>query len=358
MSTGLEQQAWQPAPSSQPTAEQQQVVSPAPVASQESVPSFGDYLAQQQATQPEPQTQTQGDGVSPPQPPVVDQAAQPEDPDGLRDTLRTMGYGTLADRYQTDEEALRGLVEAQSMVGRRNEEAAQWRAVQPYLQQIIAQRQEPAQAAQPQKPGAWDAPAYDPIWITQVRRGEDGKLEGPAEAIQGLERWRSWADRRGIDLLRDPEKTLGPVIEQIADRIAQQRIQQQFGNYQTQTETEQFIRDNSQWLFAGGNPQSGQLTPVGQQYAQYYLAATQQGAQHKFADDYAKRAVEADYNRSQVQQLTQRRVPAPTAKPNAGLMQQTPQVQAPSADNPEGLVKDDESLSSALRRFFGMGDAA
>lgn len=230
----------------------------------------------------------------------------------VRDTLRNYGLD-LSGQFQDDHSVLQHL----AGVYRQNQEMqqmAQYGHV--YLQHadkfqaFLAQQQAEAQKTQQQANQWWKAPEYDPSWNAKLTRDHTtGEIKAVAGADPGLvNKYLAWVDhQRGFldRFSQDPVKAIQPGIEQLIDQRAQQLIQQHLGGYREQTQAQQLVQSNAEWLHernAQGqvvrNPQTGQpqLSEWGQRYGRYVQQAEGFGlrsvqAQH----DYAVGLVQRDY---------------------------------------------------------------
>lgn len=183
-----------------------------------------------------------------------------------------------------------------------------------YLRQ---QQEQARQQQQPAPPSWWKAPEFKPEWRDAVERDEQGNYrvkqgyapDTLAKLQEGLSHQRTFLDKFSFD----PIGTIKPGIEQVVKEVAQQMIQQNFGQYQEQQTAHQ-IADSNPWIFQRdaqgrkvmspeGRPS---LTPEGQRYAHYIGMAEQQGIRDvQSQDTFARSMVERDLLRAQLQQAGQ-----------------------------------------------------
>lgn len=243
--------------------------------------------------------------VAPPSPPSDAAQAPTSDFVSIRDAAK--GYGLDLSSFEDDESALRHLA-GEIQRGQQAQQLAQYGQV--YLQHASdfeRWQQERAKVKQTPEPKWWSPPEYNPGWEQFLARDAEGNLVpkpgAPPDLLQKVTAYhqyrRDFADR----LLSDPEKTLEPLITQVATKIAQQHVNQNLGQYQDQVSARNFVEQNSSWLFQSGpdgrrlTDQRGQavLTPLGSRFRDYVVEAEQVGIHGIDAQQsYARRMVLLD----------------------------------------------------------------
>jgi hypothetical protein len=165
---------------------------------------------------------------------------------------------------------------------------------------------QPAPAPQPQAPAnPFGVPKFDLRNLSLIQRGEDGRYQvdpyAPPGLLQEAQAYQEKLAQATHGFFTEPEKYLEPIVRRIAEAVAQQTHQQQFGQVQQQQFAQQTLRENADWLFekdAAGNVvqefdvRTGQpkqkLSGWGLQYAQEVQRLAQSGVndgrqQHELA---------------------------------------------------------------------------
>jgi len=280
-------------------------------------------------------------------------------------------------KYKDDAAFMRGMGEAQRMLGQRNTEAEQFRALQSRFPSqeafnaFVRGEQQPAAAEQPQP----SAPAADPapatfdqsqVWTAQINAARAAGKEPSAELVQKLADYGEWVNRNASSLLGAPLEYLKPFIDPyLAER--EQRQQQAFQQAQQQQaeaarrgqQFVQFFTQNKDWMFVGGDLVRRELTPNGQRleaWYTYFLSPGQENGNEPRALDraYDKLRVEAAQQQAQQQ-------PQPAVQPVKPQALHKPAVAAaPAPDVQEQYNKDLESLDFGdhMKKIWGQQQAA
>jgi len=164
----------------------------------------------------------------------------------ILESLKAKGLD-LADKYGSDEEAIKGLQNLIGVVGKRNEDAERWHAFldaakgyEAEIQELLSGKKKAV--AEPQLPaGVTETEmlkSYDEYRLLEKIASEaldaDGKPK-PGVDVAALQRLSKTADRMGrmlFDLASDPEKVLGPVFQKLRDQLT--------------AETQQFVHSQGQ----------------------------------------------------------------------------------------------------------------
>jgi hypothetical protein len=349
-------------PANQPAAPDPSLQQPSPpaVTGTPSIEDLDRYLHQPfraDALHPGIEQVPAGEPKPAPQPGAADPNADLD----LLDWLKLEeGGAEFAAKYGNDPDKIRrAILESQRALSRRDQEAAMWRQLQ--LSQMQAAGQVPAQPQpQPGQPPAakklWEAPEWNPEWLSQIGRDEKGNFTGPPDIVRKVQDYSTWAARRQLELMADPEKLLGPLIDARAERIAEQRLQQGLTQYDTKSQAERFIVENQNWMMQGG-----QLSPLGEVFARTVQHYAARGMSQHDQIEAGKLAVEAAYYKQQAElaQATaaqqQRQVIPPAApRPNAAAATHAPNSAAPTPQNPLALHKPGEDLYDALTRNLAL----
>jgi hypothetical protein len=187
-------------------------------------------------------------------------------------------------------------------------------------QQWLAAQQEASRPKAPEQPKWWNPPSIEDTYKSYiVRDPQTGKEvidpNAPFEAQQALRKYQDYTANFARKLVTDPENTLKPFVEQVAMQKAQELVQQQLGQYQSQNYVSDLERQNSDWLYN----QDGSVSREGQAIQAYIGQAQQIGIQDPKARwQYATGMLQRDLLNLRYQQMQQ---PAPQAMPQAPPMQ-------------------------------------
>jgi hypothetical protein len=211
----------------------------------------------------------------------------------------------------------------QSMQGYR-EAQDQLRQYQQYMPETLQYMQNKGQyqkwlesqqqAAKPEQPKWWNPPQLDDSWKQYiVRDPESGReviaQDAPLEAQAAIRNYQAYTANFAKKLVTDPEGTLKPFIEQIAQQKAEELVKNQLGNYTAQTYVQSLEEQNRDWLY----DQSGNVTPEGQAIQAYIQQAAQLGISTPEARwQFATGMLERDLLNMRYQQMQQ---PAPPPQP-------------------------------------------
>lgn len=166
------------------------------------------------------------------------------------------------------------------------------------------------QAQQPQAPAQhkwWDPPQVRDEWRSYiVRDPETGREiiapDAPLEARAAIQNYQAYTANFAKKFVTDPEGTLKPFIETIAQQKAQELVQQQLGQYTAQNYVSSLEQQNADWLYDA----RGQVTPEGQAIQGYIAQAAQAGISTPEARwQYATSMLERDLLNLRYQQIQQ-----------------------------------------------------
>jgi len=186
-------------------------------------------------------------------------------------------------------------------------------------QQWLAAQQEASRPKAPEQPKWWNPPSIEDTYKSYiVRDPQTGKEvidpNAPFEAQQALRKYQDYTANFARKLVTDPENTLKPFVEQVAMQKAQELVQQQLGQYQSQNYVQDLERQNSDWLY---NP-DGSVSREGQAIQAYIGQAQQIGIQDPKARwQYATGMLQRDLLNLRYQQMQQ----APQSMPQQPPMQ-------------------------------------
>jgi hypothetical protein len=210
----------------------------------------------------------------------------------------------------------------------------QYQSVVPYAQEYLKNqkdfeswRKAQAEASQPrpaEAPKWWSPPQVKDTWKSYiVRDPQTGKEiispDAPFEAQQALREYQSYTADFARKLVTDPENTLKPFIEQIAQQKAQELVQQNLTQYQSQNYVQDLERQNADWLY----DQQGNVSREGQAIQAYISQAAEIGIQNPQARwQYATGMLQRDllnlrYQQMQAHAAQGMAAPQPAAHPAA-----------------------------------------
>lgn len=168
---------------------------------------------------------------------------------------------------------------AQEYLSNRREFEA-WRSSQsqPQHPQVAQAQQLQQQAPQPEKPKWWNPPEVRESYKRYLVKDENGREviseDAPLDARHALMEYQQYKADFAKKFLEDPQAALGPMVQDLAAKQAQQIVQQQF----EQVNNEQFVtgveEQNRDWLF---DPQTGHVTPEGLLVHKYIEEARERG---------------------------------------------------------------------------------
>lgn len=177
------------------------------------------------------------------------------------------GYQFPSD-VQDDSAALRHLIQ-QAGAARQSDFYSQLgRSLAPHAQgvQQYLQTQQQQQAAPPTRQ-PWEAPEFDPRWVSLVERDPasgifTSKQGVPHEIAQKVNAYAEWKD--GFD--KNPSAVISGMVKAEASRIAQETFREQYAVHQRQAQIGSIVEQNASWLYA--QDQAGQRI-VNQATGQY-----------------------------------------------------------------------------------------
>lgn len=174
---------------------------------------------------------------------------------------------------------------------------AQYQQYIPYAQEYLAHRPEfekwkssqggqvqqaqQLQAAQPQsdKPW-WNPPELKDSYKRYLAKDEAGRdviaENAPLDARSALEDWMQYRADFAKKFLENPQETLGPMVEKLAQQQAEKIVQDRFDTEAKQTFVTNIEQENRDWLF---DQETGQVTPEGLLVHKYIDEARSQGIQ-------------------------------------------------------------------------------
>lgn len=292
------------------------------------------------------------DAVEPEATPEAEPTAA-EEAASLRNYARDFLNDTDAPtKYKTDEEYLRGLINARRKIGERDQYAELGRQVAPELEEYRRWKESQTKAVQATLPtpaqvaNAPGAPEFDPAWEYQVQQPDC-----PIEIKQKLQKYNAFVRKKLLDIAtKPPEEVFGSIIDQAVKRAieaSQQVIGAQAAvNNEFNVRTE-FARANTSWLYVDGDPNKG-LTPHATRLDEYYSTPVCQSLPTE-ADklDYALTKLQVEWAAQR-----ERAAAAQASKPKPQARHK-PNVAMPPSPGSGELVPGDD-LRTSLMRDLGL----
>jgi len=171
---------------------------------------------------------------------------------------------------------------------------AQYQQVLPYAQEYITYRPEfdawrksqqqaqlqaqQQQAPQPEKPKWWNPPQVRESSRRYLIRDEEGREvidpNAPITAREELFEYQRYKADFAKKFLENPEDALGPMVQEMASKQAQEIIQQQLEKSQNEQFVTSIEEQNRDWLF---DKETGNVTPEGLLVHKYVEEARERG---------------------------------------------------------------------------------
>lgn len=179
----------------------------------------------------------------------------------------------------------------------------------------------------------WNPPEVRESYRQYLVKDENGREvispDAPLDAKHALYEYQKYKADFAQKFLTNPQEALGPMIEEIAQRQAQQIVETQFKEVQAQQYVASLEKENSDWLYEADGKTPTQEGLAAQHYIEEAVQLGIQGEQQRW--EYATKMIERDLLdrlRGMQQQGTQR------SAFEAALPQQT----APAAVAPQAPV--------------------
>lgn len=242
--------------------------SPAPEAP--SSPSVGQSQSAPQQSQPSQQS-----------------APQAQQPVGYWDRFKT-----LPEFQGQDDRAIAArLYQAMEREKVASKALAQYQQVLPYAQEFLsnrrefeawkksqAQPQQTAPVAQPEKPKWWNPPEVREGYKRYLTKDEDGREiidpSAPLDARHALIEYQQYKADFARKFLENPEQALGPMVQDLAAKQAQEIFQQTMEQKDNESFVSQVEEENKDWLF---DKETGNVTPEGLLVHKYIEQARDKG---------------------------------------------------------------------------------
>jgi len=234
-----------------------------------------------------------------------------------------------------DVEIARNLYQSYTGLQEAQRQLSQYQQMMPATQEYLRnekafrewqQQQHAAARPKPEEPPKWwSPPQVKDTWKSYiVRDPETGREvispDAPLEAQHALREYQNYTADFARRFVTDPEATLSPFVEQVAQRKAEELVNQALSGYQAQNYVQSLEQQNSDWLY----DQNGQVTREGQAIQAYIGQAQQMGIQSPEARwRYATGMLERDLLNMRYQQHQQAsQQPAPQPVPSEPPVEQ------------------------------------
>ena len=198
---------------------------------------------------------------------------------------------------------------------------AQYQQVLPYAQEFLSNRREfeawkksQAQAQAPQPPAPqpekakwWNPPEVREGYKRYLTKDEDGREiidpSAPLDARHSLIEYQQYKADFARKFLENPEQALGPMVQDLAAKQAQEIFQQTMSQRENESFVSSVEEENKDWLF---DSETGNVTPEGLLVHKYIEQARSSGINGPQARwDYAIAMTERDLLAQQFDQSQQ-----------------------------------------------------
>lgn len=172
---------------------------------------------------------------------------------------------------------------AQEWIANRGEieEFRKWKTGQGQSQhpQVQQAQQLAQQQPQAQQPNAWwNPPKVRDAYKRYLVKDENGREvidpDAPLDAKHELYEYQQYKADFAKKFLEDPQGALGPMIQEMATKQAQEIVQQQFDQHEKESYVSNVEAENRDWLF---DSETGNVTPEGLLVHKYVEEARERG---------------------------------------------------------------------------------
>ena len=234
-------------------------------------------------------------------PSTVDTSGQPSQPverSAPQQTSPWDAFKRLPDFQGQDDRAIASrLYQAMEREKAASRSLAQYQQVLPYAQEYLTHRrefdawrqsqsqqvqqaQQLQQPKQPEQPKWWNPPSVKDSYKRYLTRDEEGREiidpNAPISAKEELFEYQQYKADFAKRFLEDPQAALGPMVQELAAKQAQEIVQQQFQQVENQSYVNSIEEQNRDWLF---DSETGNVTPEGLLVHKYVEEAKSLGIQ-------------------------------------------------------------------------------
>lgn len=250
---------------------------------------------------------------------AVAEAAAPEPQGSIYDAFKSLPDFEGKD----DVDIARNLYQSYTGMQEAQRQLQQYQQVVPYAQEYLRNQREyeawkaqQAEANRPkpeEQPKWWSPPQVKDTWKSYiVRDPETGREvispDAPLEAQHALREYQNYTADFARRFVTDPEATLSPFVEQVAQRKAEELVNRALSGYQAQNYVQSLEQQNADWLY----DQQGNVTREGQAIQAYIAQAQEMGIQSPEARwKFATGMLQRDLLNLRYQQMSQQPPPQP-----------------------------------------------
>jgi hypothetical protein len=211
-----------------------------------------------------------------------------------------------------------------------------WMAAQ--QQQAQQPQQQAPQQAAPQAKKWWNPPELKDSYKRYLTKDENGRdvihPDAPYDAKLALSEWQNYRADFAQKFLSNPEDALGPMVADLAQKQAQEIVQQQLEARDRESFVTNFEKENADWLF---DKTTGSVSPAGLLLHKYVDEAMSKGIPPgKPRADYAVEKVELELFRQRYAQESA--PPQPQYQPQPPQAEPVQQAPVPQAPAPQDLA--------------------
>jgi hypothetical protein len=262
---------------------------------------------------------------------------------------------------QDDQVIARSLYQAMQREEVASRQLRQYQQAVPLVQQYLSHRpeyekwlatrnQQQPQAPQPpqEKPkGWWNPPELKDSYKRYLVKDESGRdtihPDAPLDARAALSEWMDYRADFAQKFLANPEQALGPMVQELAQKQAQEIIEKTLEKRDNESYVEQVEADNRDWLF---DPETGSVSPAGLLVNKYIEQAKSHGINGPKARwEYAVAMTERDLLAQQFDSTQSQPVPQPVQQ-----MAPTPEPQVAQPVEADPAQKNMEYLRKEASR--------
>ena len=206
---------------------------------------------------------------------------------------------SLYQSMEREKAASRSLQQYQQLIPYAQEYLQNRESFEQWQQSRSAPQQAPQQAPQPvaeeRKPW-WNPPEVKAEHKRYLVRDDSGREaiaeNAPLDARYALENYLNHRAEFAQNFLNNPEEALGPMVEELAQRKAQELIEAEFGQREEQSFVSNLEAENADWLYEADGKTPTEEGLAVQRYIQQAADLGINGAQARW--DYASAMVERD----------------------------------------------------------------
>jgi hypothetical protein len=225
----------------------------------------------------------------------------------------------------------------------------QYQSIMPVTQEYLSHRpefqkwresQRAQQAPPPQETKKWwNPPEVKDSYRRYLVKDENGRdtisPDAPLDARQALLDWQNYRADFAQKFLSNPEEALGPMVAEMAQKQAQEMIQQQLETRDKEAFVSNWEAENKDWLY---DQQTGSVSPAGLMFHKYVEEARAKGINGpEPRAEYATAMTELELWRQRYGGSFEQ--PQAAAAPQADYPEPAPAVQPPPQPEPQNLAK-------------------